>query len=486
MKAKLIITLGTRDLQIKPEAEAKYKGEIFRDATGRVNNQIPKYAREFGAYLLEVQEDIPDEVDIDDFKLPMLKAALEYIGQKESTFDLVFIATNQEKNEANVRYWKQDSIHIATFLQKLISEAVNGNIEVVSIGGSHIQEMGAIYNQMRDELFLDEASPIYPQSAERFYVMPQGGIDSINTSLLLNGIEFYHEAIFLRKSESSDKAEEQIFPLQHKQRMLKSNIERLLDSHQFYAVSKLLPQDSDAYKLASFAHRRYILDHEAAWQLWSEINSNKDFLTENVEFKKAVGLSNDRNHVLHAKIKDILLSTKVDYENGDYSGALMKLFILQENFMDYLLRDFLPPLSEIFNPYLPKEAINKDWELEIKRIKSLLGKKNIKEVYLKNPSPNAYKSIWNALVTKDYISVSNKQHDLVNNCWKLLNKLKGLRNKLTHGGIGASKSLLDQTVVSCSVNMNNMDDLFKSLSKLYGVQGQGHFDLLRKEILRSL
>lgn len=486
MKAKLIITLGTRDLQIKPEAEGKYQGEIFKDKTGRVSNQIPTYTREFGAYLLDVLENIPDEIDLNDFQLPMLQSALDYVEQREPEFDLVLIATDQEKSDSNDRYRKQDSIHIATFLQKVLGKAVAGSIDVVPIGGSHIQEMGAMYNQMRDDLFLRETSPMHPKSAERFYVMPQGGIDSINTSLLLNGIEFYLDAVFLRKSESEDCVQVQSFPNQHKQRLLKGNIKQLLNSYQFYAVSKLLDDFSEAQMLARYAHRRYVLDHEGAWQLWSEFNATKKFLIDSEKVKKEISLSNDRGQVLHAKIKDILLSTKLDYDNGDYSGSLMKLFILQENFMDYLLKDYLPPLNEIYNPLIPKGENNLDWKLEVERIKSLLGKKKIKDVFLNNPSPKAYKAIWNSLIAEKYIKVSGSEHDLVNNCWVLLNDLKALRNNLTHGGIGVSVSLLNQTVVKSSVDMHTMDDLFRSLSKLYKVKGLGHFDTLREEILKRV
>lgn len=481
MKAKLIVTLGTRDLQIRPEARSKYRGLTFTDSTGRILNDIPRDQREFGEFLIAFGQ----EVAIEDLSIPMLEPACRYLKKKEGEFDLVLIATDQDKVEGQEKYWQQDSINIAKFIQANLKDYLGAErINLVAITGTNIQEMGEIYNQMRDLHFLDSQSVIAPNSITRFYVMPQGGLDSINTSLLLNGIEFYEFAVFLHKSEGQEEVSEQVFPRQYKQRLFQYNVDRLLESNQFFALSKVLVEASLASKLAIYAHQRYLLDHNSARQLWADIISKKSLTPFHISDrdKSDIGIPNSKKALTAAKMKDIYLSSKIDYENGDYSSALMKLYILQENFMDYLLADFLPPLNELFRPDLQREEVNQDWSRALNQVLALVGKKKIKYVNDYNPSANAYKAIWNQLVDHNQIIPATGEHNIVNNCWIILNDLKDIRNQLTHGGIGVSKELIDRRIKESTSTINSLGDLYKQLGLLYQVKGLGHFATIQKLI----
>lgn len=226
----IIITLGTRDIAISPNLPDDLKQTI---KTKSINNYIyPLSPRNDGYTILQNFNAFSPYLE-----LPIINPFFSYFQNKFksniSHLKFLFIATDQPKLNNNEFHFNNDTIYypdiISLLLQNKFKVPKNNILQHFIIQHPHLN----LYDKMFD-LFYEK----FPENllctialSKQAFLLPQGGIDAINTCLMLFLNERAGNIIQLYINENQE-CQELSFPKKYKLKL----IEKLLQNYEYESL----------------------------------------------------------------------------------------------------------------------------------------------------------------------------------------------------------------------------------------------------------
>lgn len=312
----LIITIGTRDVAFSNNTPPHIFQKIH---TKSINNYIyPSSPREDGLNILnQIHDFIPF------IQLPLIEPVVNNLYQHyHSPQNLLFpilIATDQPESNP-MPYRKNDTLHYAHIIQKYLTSKYqipedNFTLHLVSIPELNLYDQMYDYFQQHNTVF--EILPPF-----KIFFLPQGGIDAINTTLMLFLNENY-SSIHQLYIDENQHILELSFPIKFKLKL----IEKLIENNDYHALM------------------------------------NINFISSNFQLKEllqhisnALNYNFQSNTFLHSKYN--IPDTKEDWialklflliQNKDYFQAVTLLISIMENFINNIFQHFNIPTNTDFH-----------------------------------------------------------------------------------------------------------------------------------------
>ena len=231
----LILTVGMRDVCLSKEYETDYGNTAFelkpwnklitikfpRIGGGIIKNDLTFYSK----YL----------------EFPLSEPAFKYILREHKIDKVFFVVTNQP--ESVEHYRKTDTLHFAPIIEfgmkKAYPQLADTEFETNTVEGDVMK-----YDEMYKKFEVSNESFLNLPKNTKVYVQFQGGIDSINSPLLLRCIERYPNIIHLSKSESSKDSEQLRFPNLFVQNLTKHKV---ISAFKKFDYSAIMPAVSDSF-----------------------------------------------------------------------------------------------------------------------------------------------------------------------------------------------------------------------------------------------
>jgi hypothetical protein len=312
------------------------------------------------------------------------------------------------------------------------------------------------------------------KSDDKVFILNQGGIDAINTALLLKCIEYNASTIQLSKPEGIDAALPQNFPAKFVNNTNKQKVLHSIDYFNYQAVIDL-DYNEVVNLLAKYAYSRLILDLDSARlqlvRLYETDTSNRSFYTHH--------LAQIKNDKLDERIKDYWCSIKIAWLQGNFSDFLVRNFTLAEVLLKPLIESELKG-KVIFNV----QKDHQEWKKLISTDTQLLEflqqfKINGQALNWSYPNRAAYMAIF------DYFAESFPQKTIesIKNLYKILEPLINLRNRVAH----SLDSVNNESIVNTLKRTETDIETYFSIADVYfEIQGYGIFDELNHEIKKRL
>lgn len=454
MKTALIATTGNSDMQVYSENKSLFEKHGILLIP---NREIKDFflisdCRNGGKIIVEHFNDFKDVLHF-----PIIQKAIDYI---KNLNNILLVVTDQSKAPNAKDFHKnRDTIYIGHFLMKYINQKYSGKIKVDILTVEHnVAYYDSMYKFFGDNStlknFLDRIS-----SDDKLYLLPQGGIDAINTSLMLRTIEIAGKQMTqLFVGEDGN-----ITPLNFPNLFLK-NIEKhilhhLIKNYQYEALLKMqFPEKLQL--LTKYALYRLNLQYDEAQQkleqLKKEDSDNRNqLLLFNINNKNESGL----------KLKDLYLSFKIKLNNEQYADALFRLFALQDLF-------FQLSAEKIFECKISINMKEDKWKKSLEEKKliepleqciidgrkldySRTSRRVLKEIY-RIKSDDNFKNEW--------LSLFNS-----------IEKLDDLRNRFAHDGKGITRDDVEKEIAN--TELRTIDDLKSKIEELLKIND---FDIYNK------
>lgn len=312
MAAILIVTLGTSDINIDKSfiealASETEMSTLYHPKTGRL------LARPIGEFILKHYDKLKKEV-----VFPILSPCFNFLKKNEIPSKVILVVTNQE----HPIFSKQDTIHYAEIVKRLIPERLDKSVEVEKIiqitdNVTFLDNMYDWFGQVFNKKPLNHLS-----SFDTIYLLNQGGIDAINTALLLQIIPVAGDKlVHLAVSEQTYECHELEFSLQFMQQNEKIKLKSFVEQYD-YAAIKTLNTASDIKNIAQYAQARLHFDFDSALLACQRISR------EQRSFQ--VKFINELNAITGEEQDSLIREL--------YSNAVIK--VRQESYVDFLLRIF--------------------------------------------------------------------------------------------------------------------------------------------------
>ena len=451
MTTYLIQTLGSRDVKIDNQA-LKEKLTPPREIFDK-NNHL--YAREGGQFLLDHFDQVKKLCDA-----PMVRPALEYILQKEPEITGAYlILTDQDPNIAG-GFYSRDSVNYGMFIEKWIKTFYEKKVKEITLikVDKDVTYLDQMYQFWSKKLRSKPFNKI--SDASRVYLCNQGGIDAINTAVMLNGINrFGANMVLLNVNEKTGVAASLDFPDQFRQEQIRQEVKALLEHYHYASLGDFeIPEAAKMW--ACFAHSRLSFDFEKAQEILADMPKEEYSLRDS--FLETINNLTSKNAAF--LMEELIKNAELKLFQGEYVDFLSRMFRLREELAK----------NEGLNA-LKKEGFEiedlKKWDKNFKAFLHEPGQTKLKDFldhyktpegsalnYLKTP-PNI--PIFEAILEYFY----SKDEELL---WllKQFGDLAGLRNKsiAAHGFEGVSRRDMEN-VLEISV-----EELVKHLKKYLNVK----------------
>ena len=482
MKNYLVITLGTREIQlpvnkieendfeiIEEKGEKFIKFFVQKKSNSSVRIEVRQPSKEFPDFYTISPRTTGKIIDdnyilfrpIIDF--PIVRPALEYLKQKEVNLDVIMLVyTDQEEafksEKVKFQNKENDSVYYADIISKLIKEDfffVNTEIHQFTII-DNVTDLGFQY----DDFKRINESLLYPDEVKQVFLYPQGGIDQINQALTLRLIESFGAKVKqLQKAEGAD-FKELDFPSKFLGSLNKQKIIKHLADYDFGAIT--VGSKTITY-LAQYANKRLNLDY-GSLKAYSNIFKQIQYKNEVLDFPI------DNNE----KLKDLYLSAKIYYRQGKLKDFLWRIFTVFENYTKV-------PIEKQFGDtdWLRKKEF--EWKEYLKKIDAnLIEYLQNTEIIIGNYKqkldfsyPNRH-TFWHIYF---YLNIS-KNEALERKLYQKTERLSDERNKIAHSLDTITEKELNEALgkdYNCSMLLSDLDQIFN-------IQGFGIYDTIKKEI----
>ncbi|GAA4410241.1 hypothetical protein GCM10023187_34600 [Nibrella viscosa] len=475
MKNYLVITLGTREIQLLRDALSPNGFEHITEVSGnRTLSWVQpvdqpalrvsaRYNKEFpDVYTLTPRPD--GRIILDNWTLfrpiidwPLIRPALTYLKEKGVRLDVIMLVfTDQEEAHQAGRVKKRenvdnDTVYFADIIEKLIREDTYFDTAEIDPFGRYeaVTDMGVQY----EEFARIKADLLYADDVQAVYLFPQGGIDQINQALTLRLIEtFEGRVIYLQKAEGSE-VQALTFPARFVDTLAAKAIRKHLIDLDFDAITESMHSNPAIFHKASYATKRLNLQYDELVETISEAE----------------------------KIVDLYLAMKIRFQKQrKYNEFLWRAHTLNEVLFKTTVEQIMGPVHAYFNSAYGKNDQNPGWEAKLTEthpdLPAYLRKK---KVSINNPNRWAYKSIYiflcnNGLLTDPQMAVRKRIGDK-------LELLAGKRNAAQHG-LGSITHGEVNAILGGNKQDYTADDLFSQLDQIFAVNGFGLYDTIKSEI----
>lgn len=445
--AGIFITVGTRDLQLNQEVSGL---ELFYSPESKTYSI--KNPRSIGSYLTSRERKFPD---VGEFEYPIIKPAFNFIREQGFNIKWVkLVVTNQV--DAVEEYKKNDTYFYPLILEQLIRRDFKGildeQIDFVPLSiERNIIFLDSMYEFFNKYFSENDQYKAYADTDKVFF-LGQGGVDALNTGLLLNLIEFFPNLIQLQKSAGVDHALPlkftDLFRSGFRKKLYENSINQALKQYNYSLIKEIVNKKTSEFYLSSYALARNHLDFNLARKSLMELMkidlNNRDTYT--VWYQELAPESNQ--NVIQ---RELFFSAMIHFYQGAYSDYLWRLFTLEENLLKPILEIKLGGKIEYDSS--SKHAswlnlINANMELKQYLEKPITGA-NFK-LDFKTPNRIVFRYVYNYFFPEDH----PERPAGITGILEGLTTLSKLRNDLAHSMTGVSLEEINRKLNGRAEDLN--------------------------------
>jgi hypothetical protein len=511
MKNYLIITIGTRDVQLrKDRVEASADWEIVKNLNPKTGREIISVRQNEVSLPVFANDDFPDYFTfsprlggkiIDDHlitfepivELPLIMPVIDNLATQDKMIDSVMLIYTDQQAELDAKliktnHYNNDTLFfkdIITALLKKHSLLKNAVFDEYGIFEkvANIDHQYQHFAEAKKGLLFDNSDEV-----QEIILLPQGGIDQINHAITLQLIQaFKHKVRLLQKPEANGPIELR-FTHQFLNDLNKQKIIKHLEDYDFDKASDLYLTDNWQKKLCQYANLRLSLSLDKAIELTNNFNKVDKNLIGNafVERLKVVSSKSNKIEKNNIKLKDLIIAFTILCYQKRYNDALIKLFTIFENLFKSQIEiqlNLTKDLGDVHNPTLKSYDINQHWQTILNNIdSSLIDFLNNKGIWINNPNRLAYFHIFGYLLEKERVRCVLTTSQLLN-LGQLIEDLSGKRNNIAHRLSSVSETEINKITSKYGYTI---DSLISTLNLLVGETQLGIFSEIRDKLLLTM
>ncbi|PWJ57822.1 hypothetical protein CLV98_1052 [Dyadobacter jejuensis] len=492
MKNYLIITLGTRDVQIKKEhliengfvIHKEGKDQFIEKGNIRLkvveNFNFPEFytfsPREGGQTIRDNYHLFKSVIDF-----PLTKDFIKQTNRDHQIDYFLMIYTDQQIDWdagriRNPKNYLDDTLYFKDILNHYLSEDPDFSkvhfdeysiqTEVVNIDFQYSH-----FKEIKQNLFLTDI-----QNVNQIFLLPQGGIDQINHAVTLQLLQAFKNKVKLFQKSEGQAPRELKFTKHFLNDLNKQKIVKHLNDYDFGMIDKEISRPKEIYHLAQYGHKRLNLQYDEL-----AINTN---VIASSQFKPIIATPN-------LKLQDLYLAAKINFKQKAYTEFLWRLYTLNECLfkieiekvfgkMDYLLSRS----NEIGETKFQRKLNDVNFEFVPKIRKALMS--NGEPIDSRNPNRFAYKVLLPELVKTNHLYIKDNILDIYLKVGDKLEYLSKLRNKIAH-------NLGSATIAQINATLNENEqgytakNLFSDLDQIFDLKSEyGIYDDIKAEIEKLL
>lgn len=319
----LIITVGTRDVQINEE----FLNKTFPDINFNEFKSFGWNARPFGKFLNENFDKVKEKIS-----LPIIDPCLQYLKNNHAVVHQGWlVVTDQSESVGKVR--DKDTLEFGAIIKKMIPrifafQNLTPKFKTYPVNAD-VTFLDSMYNTLSQSPIIKDLER--DESYDTIYLLNQGGIDAINTSLLLNILKVAGKKLV---HLSSDERSRNCFRINFAQKFIEeSEIEkaRSLVKHYNYAALGNLNLSDNVKKIAQYAHMRLQFDFASAINC---LNSLTHYLRQFV-IEQTIALDkmiNNRDKIEYELVRELYFNARIKFEQSSYVDFLLRFFRIIEFF----------------------------------------------------------------------------------------------------------------------------------------------------------
>lgn len=494
MRNYLVITLGTRDVQIRrdqlplhgfseiQEHDRQHTRHYIEKNGVRIavmeNFNFPEFytipPREGGRIIYENYELFKPVIDF-----PIIRDFVREIHQKHGVYYLLMVYTDQQKDMdagkiKRIKNYLDDTLYFKDIIQRYFQEDPAFDMVIFDEYGietevANIDYQYRHFREVKSDLFLVEVSHI-----ARIFLLPQGGIDQINHAITLQLLQAYRSKVVLYQKAENDDLRQLRFPQFFLGDLNRQKILKHLSDYDFGMIGRdLIDNDRiEIYHLAQYAHKRLNLQYD---DLDKHILKIRRF--------DLVGLPLSR----WEKLTDIYLAAKINYKQQKYTEFLWRIYTLNENLLRLEVEKVLGVEKEGYMVQPDGSKLN--FETALARVAPDLpafvkshrtpGGKNID---IDKPGRFAYRCLLPELVRRHLLEMEEEKLLLYDKMANRLERLSFLRNEVAHNLGAATLQQINNTLAKSEPGYNS-SKLMDDLHALFGLSSPfGIYDAIKGEI----
>ena len=359
-KNALIITLGTRDVQIdlnvlKEKFPEEYKNIIYEKS----NTLLARHAGEhIHKHFQELQKHL---------SFPIIQPTLEYLEGKAEHIDFILlIATDQEKPHQNDTCFYAEIIkrHLITKHTSLVKK-----VEIFKVKSNEVTYLDKMYSYFSGTIPVQKHFKELSEH-ENIYLHLVGGIDAVNNAIRFNAIQFFGTKIKaeLHVNEETKSA----VPVHSVRNFLQQNdintAQKMIQNYFYEGISSLNFISEDIKNFSLYVQHRLMFDFKKAKSFLSDLQESS---VRDVHLKYMDTFKKEDKTLF---LKELFWNTHLKYIQKNYVDFLLRFFRLVEEF---LIQEVLKIINityeernwgENFKKYLADCPQMKSW-LEQKDVK---------------------------------------------------------------------------------------------------------------------
>lgn len=470
MKTALIITLGSRDIQLDAElptnvyikktadtdsdvySDKNFPGVLFLKSARKHGQIIWEHFDFFSPYLL----------------YPIVRPAIEYLKQfsQFTSRELIIVHTDQERT--NPEKSAGDTLWFAHIIEKLVQKdfpELFRSVHYIKVE-EHVTEYDTMYDFFTEKF---KRSPFrdYDRNAQIF-LLPQGGIDQINTALLFKCMEEFPHMVQLSKPERSSPVEyDRIIPLKFNQRFYtainKKKIVHALEHFYYHLINEELTADRLILLYAAYASARLGLHREDAQSIREQL------LTEERNGWAQHNLLPLEDDTFSLQ-KEYYLALKIALRQKNYTDFVIRLSSLHQSMLKKFISDkYGIPIPETRDE--AQEAWNKILESndELRNYLSNCRTNRGQPIYYQEPSASVFQIVFNHFAQGDERRLTP--------LFRLMEKANDIRNRAAH----QLKPVLNEDIDGLFDN-RTAEEILRPFDNYFEVRGFGVYDSLNEKI----
>jgi len=318
-KNALIITLGTRDVQIDLNVLKEKFPEKYSEIVNERNNTL--LARKAGEHIHKHFQELQKHLSF-----PIIQPTLEYLeGNAEHIDFILLIATDQEKPHQNDTCFYAEIIKLyfakkyTSFIKKV------GIFKVEKNEVTYLDKMYSLFNQIiPSNKHFKELS-----EHENIYLHLVGGIDAVNNAIRFNAVQFFGTKI---KAELHVNEETKTAILVHSVRnFLQQNdintAQKMIQNYFYEGIPSLnfIPEDIKNFSL--YVQHRLMFDFKKAKRFLSDVQQSS---VRDVHLKYMNSFKEEDKTLF---LKELFWNAHLKYTQKNYVDFLLRFFRLAEEFL---------------------------------------------------------------------------------------------------------------------------------------------------------
>jgi hypothetical protein len=485
MKNYLIITLGTRDVQLRKSLLEESEGvEVVYHEKNRIdikkNDIVFEVLKNRGFDdFLAIPPRVSGKIINNNYGLfenfiefPLFSKVIGEIRGKNTIDYVVLVYTDQQKefeaNQVEQFNYNNDTLFFKDIILKAFKKDPKwSNTEfdeyVVQEKVVDIDFQYAHFGKGIEDLFLTNRDEI-----GQVFLLPQGGIDQINHAITLQLIQEFKTKVKLYQKAEKNEPRLLEFTNHFLNDLNKQKIIKHLEDYDFGLIDKELTEGfKNGTDILSKCQRAY-----------NELNLNS-------------------KETSNEKIITLYLSAKIALHKKDYSSFIWKMFTIIENIFKVECELAIGDTTKYYNSKADKsKMVNTEWHEFLKQCLHSFGKELSLKLYqflessqvdgkplnINNPNRFLFELLYKFLRDNDVVSVTQEKVSMLDKINGILSNLSYHRNKIAHDLYPVSYDKL----ITWLGSEKTLKKLIRNCDEYFEVKGMGKYDELKKELIQQL